>query len=136
MGGGEQPADLREIGTLQRGNDIEHALVVGQDMAGTPRIDRIGESVENRNALVLDISQRRDPESRCGAFARRTTRRILAARMPVRRARIDQQQGDFRGIGVERDGSHRRHLKSIINARCGSPHSEASWSINPVGAPT
>ena len=73
------------------------------------------------------------PRVGCCAFARCPPRRILAAGMSVRRAGIDQQQRHPEASGSNVTGRTSTTWKSIISAVRGSPNSEASWSINPVG---
>ena len=90
-----------EVGIAERGNGIEHALVIGQDVAGAPRVDRVGAAVQRRHTPVLHVAQRGHPEIGRGAFTRRPARRVLTAGVTVWCTRIDQQQSDPCGIGIE-----------------------------------
>ncbi len=96
-----------EVALPQRRNEVEHPLVLGDDMTGTTGIDRVGRPPPSTDSPRSCTSRSvAHAEIGGGPFARCAPRGVLTAGMTVTCVRIDDQQRDAGGVRVER---HRLH---------------------------
>ncbi len=87
----EQPAERGEIAGAKGGDCIPHALVLGDDVAGTPRLD-LRQPGDRRQRVGIDIAQVRHAERRRGGEGLAPAIAVAAAGVLVRHTGVDHHQ--------------------------------------------